>query len=293
LELNDGYVVTPTRLVIADDKNFILNNDNAFDYYSNSTIDYNTRFQSTVRQSWNLKTQKKTSHNFSVYYSAEEKGKEILLTIQGKESAVTLDNGEAIALSHSIRPQWTDVYRSGPHWSGLEGHHGNISIIDPGKPWPDSRGNTWRRISDWVPGKTNSLPADGLTAYYQLNEIISPDDRKYLINVTAGDGTVVFINGKEIFTDLNIERKDSMTYTLLINLVKGKNQLLIKSFNNFQKHSLLGVSEAEQQVIYRKKITTPITALSNILNVDLRLKNPSSPHQSLRLPNVWMEVIWK
>ena len=291
IEFKDGYITTPVNVVRTRDHKILLNSSNAFKYYSSSCIDYNTRFRSTVKESWVITPQKNGQYIPIFYYSEEEKGKVIDLTINNKEQIVHLDGGESINLKNeSSAVHWGLVYRAGPFWSGLEGSNGNVIDVDVSKPWTADANSSWQIQPDWQKGTTYSLPADAGSAYYILQEVTSPREQSLLVNISSGDGVVVFVNGKEQFIQMNPNRNETAQNILLIHLKEGKNQLLVKFFNNFRKEITCSIGPHPHQIVYEKKLNPVNLESKKLYAVSWKLHSPPTPHQALYLPNLSLEI---
>ncbi|MCK8492610.1 alpha-L-fucosidase [Spirosoma sp. RP8] len=291
VEFTDGYKVAPYNPVLESDKKILLTSANAYKHYSNSGVDYNSRFQSTVAESWTVQPRQSGRFRPTLVYTDEEKGQKIDLTLATNTSVVTLDGDKPIKLATDLtKLTFGPIYLSGPFDSGIGALSSDAQNIDPAKPWPTAKGQLWQSKSDWKNGQVYPLPADMTTAYYLLQEITAPADQSILVGITSGDGLVVALNGKQLFVRNNPEKKPSEKDVLLLPLQKGKNQLLIKLFNNFQKQTPAGIDYAVPQVIYRKQLLPVSLKGGSYYPVRWQAHNPVSPHRTLLLPN--MEVEW-
>ena len=287
VQFTEGYSVTPPHILSENTNNVIeLSHNNSFKYYSNSGIDYNTRIRSTVKESWSITSKKKGLYVPQILYTDEEKGKEIVLTNGNEASVILLKDDELIHLQNNLATiEWGPKYVAGPFWSGLEGTRGNIANIDLTKSWPDANGQSWKMLTEWKKGKPYTFSGDAMQAYYVLQELTSTADQQLLIDLISGDGVAVFVNGEQKLVHLNPHRKGSQRDVLLIDLKKGKNQLVVKFFNNFQKNILAMIEPSQQQVMYAKKVA-PMTFDGKLNTVTLKLNQPITPHQDMLTPNL-------
>jgi alpha-L-fucosidase len=287
VQFTEGYSVTPPHILSENNNNVIeLSHNNSFKYYSNSGVDYNTRVRSTVKESWSITSKKKGLYVPQILYTDEEKGKEIVLTNGSETSVILLKDDELIHLQNNLATiEWGPKYVAGPFWSGLEGTEGSIANIDLTKPWPRADGLTWKVLTDWKKGKPYTFSGDAMQAYYVLQELTSTADQQLLIDIISGDGVAVFVNGEQKLVHLNPHRKGSQRDVLLIDLKKGKNQLVVKFFNNFQKNILAMIEPSQQQVMYGKKVA-PMTFDGKLNTVTLKLSQPITPHQDMLVPNL-------
>jgi alpha-L-fucosidase len=294
VEFKDSYTITPVNTIAERNHKFSLTHQNSFKYYSNSTIDYNTRFRSTVKESWVIAAKQKGTYAPQIFYTAEEKGRDITLTLDAKEHSIRLDNDEAVKLENDPSTlAWGPQYLAGPFWSEFEGTQGDISNIDISKPWGGQHDSPWRLQANRKAGDPYSLPAELNTAYYVLQEITSPTDQPLLVGITSGDGVVVFVNGEEQLIHLNPNQKGSIHDVVLVRLRKGKNQLLVKFFNNFQKNIIGSFYPSVQQVFYKKTLEPVAFQTGKLYPVMMRLTNPVTPHQDMLVPNLSVEFVLK
>jgi alpha-L-fucosidase len=73
---------------------------------------------------------------------------------------------------------------------------------------------------------------------------------------------------------------------ILLDLQRGKNQLLIKLFNNFQKQIHFSIDFSVPQVIYRKELPIIEVKKNKLYSMDWKLHNPATPHQDMNVPNM-------
>jgi alpha-L-fucosidase len=279
-----GFSVPPINS-IPYTKNLVLDQHNAFKYYSNSGIDYNSRYQSTIQEEWTLLTNVTGKRTPVLHYTDQEKGRVIELNLNGQKTNVALDGGEEVVLKNNTAGlTWGAIYRIGPLSSGIDGIAGQAVDIDLEKPW--GRNNrTWEQTG-WVNDQTYTLPADRSQAWYLLQEITAPVDRQVLVSITSGDAVTVLLNGKTLVLHNNPFKKERMQDVVLLDLKKGKNQLLVKVFNCFQKEVHTGISTQIPQRFYIKRLEPVNFRKKAYFPVQWKLANPITPHETLNLPNL-------
>jgi alpha-L-fucosidase len=294
VEFKGSYMISPPGIIVESHKKMTLNSGNAYKFYSSSCIDYSSRFRSTVKESWNISSQGGATFVPVLYYSDGEKGMEIDLSLNNRLQMVQLDNGKAFSLKNDPSSlKWSSAYVAGPFWSGLEGAPADVRNIDVRKPWPEGSGESWKLLTDWQMDKPYDFPADMESSYFLLQEIVSGKDQHLLINVTAGDGVVVFLNGTEKLIMLNSDRENTKKYVLLLNLKKGTNQLIVKFFNRFRKNIICSIGLHPTQTLYRRELEPVELSPDKIYPVSWKLHNPDTPHQQLPMANLSLEMIRK
>lgn len=287
LEFAGEFSVSPMNILKLDKHTVSLDNNNSFKYYSNSGIDYATRFTSTIKETWTFQPSADASIIPELFYTEEEKGIAIDLTVNDTTQTIKLTDGDKIPLVNKVASEeYGPLYLQGPFWSEIEGAHGIINEIDLNQPWPESQDKVWRAMPDWTNGHLCTLPADRESAYYVLQEIESTEDKKVMVKITSGDALTVWINGKQRYLQINPLKRDSVAHFIVLDLQRGKNQLLIKLFNNFQKRIHFAIDFSVPQVIYRKELPILNVKKNKLYSIDWKLHDPATPHQDMNVPNM-------
>jgi alpha-L-fucosidase len=290
IEFVNGYQVPPANIIVDKEKPLILNSHNAFKHYSSSGIDYSNRYQSTVKESWTLSPAKNETLNPVIYFTENEKEKSIDLEIGSKVTVVDLKGGTAEQLKNNpAGVNWGTIYQSGSLYSGPGGVHGNLKDIDVNKPWPGDKDSVWEKRADWKNGENRELKVERNTATYLLQEIIADTDQPYLVGITSGDAVTVSLNGQILDEHNNPFKLKMMNDVILLPLKKGKNQLIVKFYNGFEKTTTIGIDNKVKQIIYHKDLKPLTVEKGKYYLLSWQLHNPLSPHTTLGLPNVRLE----
>lgn len=291
VEFVNGYKVPPANILVDEKKPLILNGHNAFKHYSSSGIDYSNRYQSTVKESWTLAPAQNETLVPTLYFTENEKEKSIDLEIDGKASVVALNSGVSENLKNNPAGiNWGPIYQSGSLYSGPGGVHGNLKDLDISKPWPGEKDKAWEQKPEWKNGLTYEVPADRNTATYLLQEITSDGDQPYLVGITSGDAVTVSLNGQILDEHNNPFKVKMMKDVILLPLKKGKNQLIVKFYNGFEKSSTIGIDKDVKQVIFHKTLNPLSVEKGKYYPISWKLHDPLSPHTTLGLPNVRLEL---
>lgn len=282
LSFKAGVNITPVHLLRHATR---LNRDNATPLFSFSGIDYESYYRSEVGASWAFTAQK--PGHVQLVYSDAEKGKRILLTLNGSSSEVLLDGGTTTELQNDAASlQWGPMYSAGPFWSGIDGTHGSVKDIDPSQPWPKEKNAAWTLHSDWKNDAPITLTGDRSVATYILQEITAPKAGNYLVGFTSGDGIGVYLNGEEQLLHNNPERGGQQSEVLLLSLKEGKNQLVVKYYNRFAKQPVVAINRNVPQVLYTQSLPLSVKGSGKVETVEIRQSNPVSVHRNLRMPNL-------
>jgi alpha-L-fucosidase len=291
LEFADGFRVPPANVITKDNSSLKLDGHNSFKHYSNSGIDYGNRYQSTVKESWDINPLQSGSMGIELFYTAEEKGKVLDIELAGKTTAVTLTGDKQLRLnSDASGISFGPLYQSGFFYSGPGGVHGDLSSVSANKPWPNAKSPAWERKSDWKNNMVYDIPADKNSATYLLQEITSAKDQPYLIGITSGDAVTVSLNGVVLAEHNNPFKEKSMKDVILLPLKKGTNKLVVKYYNGFQKSTVLGIDNNIDQIYYKKVLKSVEVQKGTYYPVSWQLHKPYSPHTTMGLFNAWMEL---
>ncbi len=282
----DGdFITPPINLMVLDEKKTVLNQHNAFKYYSNSGIDYNTRFQSVIREAWTLQVSENQTVVPVLYYTEEEKDRSVDLQFGEQKHVLTLNRGVQMSINKEPdKLNWSPLYLQGPLAEGMNMTPDSRKTVDITQPWGKHQ-TAWKLMS-WKNDSVYSLPAGMSESYYVFQEINSPSDQSVLISLVSGDGVCVALNGKMLLLHNNPLKKDQMKDVVLLSLKKGKNQLLVKFFNNFKKTMPLGIGRQVPQLIYRQTLPEIQLQKDRFYPVSWQLSQPTTPHETLNLPNL-------
>lgn len=285
LSFDKGYEITPAQLLTVGAKSLLLNHKNSFKYYSNSGIDYNSRFKSTVKESWNLKAANTKTINPVLWYTDQEKGKQLALTFDGKQTTVELKEDKAITLQQGkVAVKWEKSYLAGPFYEGIDEINSDKPLLDMGEKW---KNNPW--IENARPGKLK-LPAERMECYYYAQKIIADKEVSVLIKLTSADGIAVALNGEELLLHNNDKRTGEKQDVVLLHLKKGANQLLIKSNNMFQQHVVIEVDRNIPQRLYRKTLEPISINKGKIYPLSWALQRPLTMHETMNMPNLSLDL---
>ena len=239
--------------------------------YSYDCFDYYSNYRSTVSYEWALK---KNTSKVELTYTPEELGKEIAMNDQ----IVKLEGGKAITLKVDPKTQWGKRYMCGPGGSLFDGS----STISTDLEKSPVRRSKWQEIEK----DQMTFPTNILCSYYVLQEVESPKAQDILMDVAAGNGIEVFVNGKSIMKHINPYRCKYREEKVLVHLEKGKNQIVVRMYNRFEKETGFLLRPSAEQVIYKQQVT-----LNNPAErVKVRRTDLATQHTDTELHNLSIKV---
>ena len=247
----------------------IASNTTRTSNYSYDCFDYYSNYRSTVSYEWRLP--KKNTTKVELTYTPEELGKEITMN----EQAVTLKGGKAITLKIDPKTQWGKHYVCGPEFNLFD----RASTIEANlNKVPLRKGGEWKEVTE----EKITLPVNIIEDYYLLQTVESPKEQDILLDVAAGNGIELFVNGTSVMKHLNPYRCKYREEKVLVHLKKGTNQLVLRAYNRFEKETTLMLRPSLEQVIYKQSLvlSTPTD------RVKVRRTDLATQHTDTELHNL-------
>ena len=143
-------------------------------------------------------------------------------------------------------------------------------------------GKTWTKTDK----DSDKVSCPILSSYYVMREIDSPRSQHILAEIGAGNGMEVYLNGKLITKHLNPYRTKFRTEKVILPLKKGKNQVILRSYNRFEDEAAYLLRPAEEQKAYRQDFIIPDAVNGKEHSLTIKPHNPSSPHTDAELFNL-------
>ena len=239
--------------------------------YSYDCFDYYSNYRSTVSYEWRLP--KKNTTKVELTYTPEELGKDITMN----EQAVSLEGGKAITLKVDPNIQWGKRYVCGPEFNLFD----RASTIEANlNKVPLRKGGEWKEVTD----EKITLPVNIIEDYYLMQTVESPKEQDILLDVAAGNGIELFVNGISVMKHLNPYRYKYREEKVLVHLKKGTNQLVLRAYNRFEKETTLMLRPSLEQVIYKQSVvlSTP-TDRVKVRRTDLATQHTDTELHNLRV----------
>lgn len=244
--------------------------------YSYSCFDYYSNYRSTVSYQWNI--EKAGLRTLEFTYTPQEAGKELLVEIDGTPYTVTLDAGKTQTLNVSPKTTWGQRYICGPG-SGLFDAPATLNTSLEQAP---VRHGGWKEATE----EQAMFPAHILESYFVMQEVESPKAQDVLVDVGAGNGIDVFLNGQSVMKHLNPYRCKFREEKVLLPLRKGTNQIVLRTYNRFEKETGYLLRPSAEQVIYKQTFVLPQAAQGKSHTIVVRQNNLASMHTDTELSNL-------
>ncbi len=258
-------------------KGMLLTAQNATPDYSYSCFDYYSNYRSTVAYNWTIR--KNNLKRVNLLYTVQEAGKEIELTVDGQVYPIQLHDGKAMPLRGG-KVIWGERSICGPGGGLFDAS----TALDASLEKAIRRNGPWRTLTQ----ECDSFKTNPLELYFLKQELTAEKAMNYLIEVGAGNGIEVFLNGKPLLKHLNPYRCTYRTEQVLLPLQKGENELIICLYNRFEKQLKYSLKANEQQQYYLLPISLKPTA-GEIHTLHVRQKGLPSTHTDTELSNLRIE----
>lgn len=253
-------------------KSAVLTSQNATPLNSHSRFDRHSKYKSTIGYTWNF--DQLLLKQLDLVYTQQETGKVIDLTIDGETYIITLEKERPQNMSPLPGTEWGDLYLYGP-----ENHPFDTpSIADNASELREG----WKKLA----ADSGSIDCKCLDNYYLTQEIESPRSQRIMVEIGAGNGIEVCLNGSSIMKHLNPYRCTFRKEKVILPLKKGKNRLTVRLFNRFEEQMSYLIRPADSHVTYRKEVTLPEMLNGKYHTVTVKPHNPASPHTDAELYNL-------
>lgn len=278
VSFEEPFSVLPAQAV--EEKEW-LTPENATHLFGHSSLNYYAGYKSLIGYDWTVKPNKKRSVP-QLTFTASELGRKVQVEIDGKTQTATLTetNPRTERLpENSVK--WGDLYRKAGR-----GVFGFIEEENAGFINPADSNSLWEKIEGFPYGDLQRLKLPPRGSVLLLQEIHSDSEREAAVEIGSGNGLYVLINGAYLTAHLSPERVEYAKEIVILPLKKGKNQLLVKLYNGFEKELQYSVNPLPAWTLYRQGLSPATSGGSGYRKVSVRDALPASRVAPLRLNNL-------
>lgn len=241
--------------------------------------DYYTNARSVVSYSWDLPSTK----SLDLIYTASEIDKVVKIDADGAvrtfrlapDKAGSLDAGAVREISrHVCRTRKAD-FDSPSHIQFSLDRTPDWRFLMPWKEW-----NSAEAVLEAAPFNT----------LFHMLEVESASDCDVLVDIVAGNGAELYVNGTSVMKHLNPYRCASHSEKVRVSLRAGTDTLVLRSYNRFERSVPCSISISDDQTLYG--VTVPVRGASDDsgrMRLTLSASAPASPHQDCLLHNLRVE----
>ena len=246
----------------------ILSWSNALPGYSYSCFDYYSNYRSTVSYQWNVALAKPVDE-IELIYTEDEAGREILIEAGGALVPVTLGENSPCSLD-------LESVLAGHRFERIRG-----GVFDGPSSWEAYAPGSFTRSNDLV--QTKISPFSNYVMSAQL-DVKTPG--YHVLDVTAGNGVEVVVNGQTMTKHLNPYKTEEMTEKILLDLPAGQATILVRAYNRFSHNLTCGLKLTDFQEIYTMKVKLPSRLPAGVRTIKVYADDLESPHTDCGLHNL-------
>ena len=236
--------------------------------YSYSCFDYYSNYRSTVSYAWTVDVRRQADE-MELIYTPDEEGRNILLEVDGADIPLTLTATDSIQLS------------SAPQLHGFRYQRIRGGVFDGPASWDGISAASFEPSDSLI-----ERPVMPFSNHLMMASVQVPASGMYVLDVTAGNGVEVVVNGRTQAKHLNPYRTECRTEKLLVELQEGENALMVRAYNRFENALSLGVTASEDQTVLSMRVKLPAALRKGCRNITLKAADCVSGHADCRLHNL-------
>lgn len=274
VELEEGFEILPLHALVTGRT---LTWENAVPVNAYSSMDYYTGFRSVIAYNWMIKRSAGQLKPV-LFYTEEERGKKIVLTVDETAREVVLDGGTEVKM-HSPVVRWGSIFRK--RTGGLLGSIPEVTAVD-GVP----EGEGWQLCEDLPSGQKWNFPVGERRSVLFWQEMTADRDGEVVVEIGSGNGVMVLLNGQVVTTHSAGRGKAYNKEKVVLPLKKGKNNLLIKVYNRFEKELCFSFQPEAELPVYRLETGVYPLKKGSWHVCGVRLATPETRNSAMRLNNL-------
>lgn len=258
----------------------LLTPANAVPVYAYSSMDYYSGYRSMIAYRWGFRSGKRNLRPV-LYYTENERGREVVLEVDGEERKIVLENGKLLREEKVGGIKWGKVYRKSS---------GSVFGSFPRADFPVNLADGWEEVPEFRYGERSETPMRERSSVLWLQEFTADREMELPVEIGSGNGIQVWLNGNCITAHTSPRGNAYRTETVLLPLKRGKNQLLLKLYNRFEKKLCFSFRPLPGLKIYG--LEAAAYRLSSKSWHDCRLRAADTPAQNaaMRLNNLRIKL---
>ena len=277
VSFEDRFTVLPTDIVSTG----LLTAENAIPEFGHSSADYYSGYKSLTGYGWHFR-KSGTQQSPTVYFTENEIGKNIRLTLDGKTMETSLNPQDSTVVKTKNAFAWGNQYqKKGKGVFGYVEEENRLSVeID----------TTWKNIGTMKYGEMQQMELRSRESLLVLQEIHSSAGQDAAIEISSGSAAYILLNGRYITAYFPQPGVEFQKKVLVLPVKKGNNQLIIKFFNRNTEELMYSLKPLNEWVVYRMKL--PSFNLNSTATHQLTVKaaNPPSKVAPLEMSNIRVKM---
>ena len=274
LEATYKYKVQSPNKMQTHRKGIVLDRNNALIEHSHSGFDYYTSYRSETGYSWAIN--RSQIRNLHIFYSKESLGKTVILTTEGKDISVKLDKTVSAELNFLDVDARTDSKITEMSFCKVTDKMFDTDLMDI---FDENRA----LLKSCTTADLRGIKVRPMQSVIVKGVINASKDGYKMIEIEAGNGVEVVLNGQTVMKHMNPYGTKSRVETVLLKLKKGRNEIILRSFNRFESKMDCYLGLDPKQFLYRK--TVNLGKGKGSKSIKLWYGQESSQHHDAELHN--------
>ena len=277
VSFEDRFIVLPTDIVSSG----LLTAENAIPEFGHSSADYYSGYKSLTGYGWHFR-KSGTQQSPTVYFTENEIGKNIRLTLDGKTMETSLNPQDSTVVKTKNAFAWGNQYRKkGKGVFGYVEEENRLSVeID----------TTWKNIGTMKYGERQQMELRSRESLLVLQEIHSSAGQDAAIEISSGSAAYILLNGRYITAYFPQPGVEFQKKVLVLPVKKGNNQLIIKFFNRNTEELIYSLKPLEKWTVYRMKLPSFNLNSTATHQFNVKAANPPSKVAPLEMSNIRVKM---
>lgn len=274
LEATYKYKVQSPNKMQTHRKGIILDRNNALIEHSHSGFDYYTSYRSETGYSWSIN--RSQIRNLHIFYSKESLGKTVILTTEGKETSIKLDKTVSAELNYLDVDARTEQRITEMSFCKIPDRMFDTDLMDI---FEENRS----LLKECTTEDLRGIKVRPMQSVIVKGVINATKDGYKMIEIEAGNGVEVVLNGQTVMKHMNPYGTQSRKESVLLKLKKGRNEIILRSYNRFESKMDCYLGLDPKQFLYRK--TVNLGKGKGSKSIKLWYGSESSPHHEAEMHN--------
>ena len=252
----------------------ILSWSNSDPDYSYSCFDYYSNYRSIVGYGWDVMVERPINY-VELTFTSEEIGRRICLKVGDETFDLILNGDDKTMLVSSVE---SESIMFGRMRGGVFDNPVNI-----------------QRVSQWqVPDSSCIVvPSSGFSNWLMKKEVFVQKPCLAIFDIVAGNGAELLIDGKQMVKHLNPYRTTMRSEKIMLDLQKGRHEIVLRSYNRFEDTACAGLSLSDLQIVYMMKVRLTSTIKDGLVHVSVSASDRDSQHTDCGLHNLRFRLLRK
>lgn len=242
--------------------------------------DYYTNFRSIPSYTWNTYSKKKLA-GVCFTYTETDVDKDVEVCVDGHY------------YNYRLHKQGGKSVRLGPVTEGQKYvcRTSKMTFDDAQyRQFTTAKSPGGEMLSPWSQVSVNHqiVEAKPFQTVFVMENVRSSCDQEVIMEVGAGNGVELYVNGVSVMKHLNPYRCTHRVEKVRVRLHEGDNQVVLRAYNRFERNIEWTLKVSDDQQIYRSPLYLPEFGQSHSHTISVRQAGTDSFHKDCELYNLQM-----